>query len=60
MLVLHPKGGEDGVICTCVKDDVFGVKEEYKSIGLYGFDYTLFDEEEGVWGVERSYMGIHI
>ena len=60
MVVLHPKGGGDWVIFTCVKDDVFEVKEEYKSIGLQGFDYKLFDEEEGTWGVERAYMGIHI
>ena len=54
MVVLHPKGGGDWVIFTCVKDDVFEVKEEYKSIGLQVFDYKLFDEEEGTWGVERA------
>ena len=50
MVALHHRG-RSGVICTCVKDDVVGVKEEFKSIGLHGFDYKLFEEEEGTWGV---------
>ena len=32
---------------TCVKDHIIDEKEEYKYIGLSGFDYKLFEEEEG-------------
>ena len=35
--VTHPNGGE--VVWTCVEDSVVGGKEEYKEIGLHGFDY---------------------
>ena len=59
VVILYPKGG-GGVIYTCVKDDVVREKEQYKSIGLHGFDYKLFEEEEGTWGVERAQMCIHI
>ena len=33
---------------TCVKDNTIEEKEDYKAIGLNGFDYKLFEEEEGV------------
>ena len=46
MSVPHPKGGT--IVCTCVKDHVIDEKEDYKDIGLFGFDYKLFEEEEGV------------
>ena len=59
VVILYPKGG-GGVIYTCVKDDVVREKEQYKSIGLHGFDYKLFEAEVDVWGVERAYMGILI
>ena len=45
MSVPHPKGG--AIVCTCVKDQVIDEKEDYKEIGLLGFDYQLFEEEEG-------------
>ena len=38
--VPHPKGGD--IVWTCVKDHIIDEKEDYKSIGLRGFDYTLF------------------
>ena len=41
------RGG--GVVLTCVKDNSTDKKEQYKDIGLRGFDYKLFEEEEG-WG----------
>ena len=45
--VPHPKGGE-GIVWTCVKDHIIDNKEDKKDIGLHGFDYTLFEQEEGV------------
>ena len=30
-----------------VKDHIIGEKEDYKDIGLSGFDYKSFEEEEG-------------
>ena len=45
----YQRGG-GGVIFNCVKDDVIGGKEDKKSIGLHGFDYKLFEEDEGVGG----------
>ena len=45
MSIPHPKGG--GIICTCVKNHIIDEKEQYKDIGLRGFDYKLFEEEEG-------------
>ena len=41
----HPKGGK--IAWTCVKDHVIEKKEDYKDIGLRGFDYSLFEEKEG-------------
>ena len=43
--VPHPKGG--AIVWTCVKDHIIDEKEDYKDIGLRGFDYKLFEEEEG-------------
>ena len=43
--VPHPKGG--AIVWTCVKDHIIDEKEDYKQIGLSGFDYKLFEEEEG-------------
>ena len=31
-----------------MKYHIINEKEEYKDIGLCGFDYTIFEEEEGV------------
>ena len=45
MFVPHPKGW--GVVWTCVKDHIIVEKEEFKYIGLRGFDYKIFWEEEG-------------
>ena len=41
----HPKGG--GIVWTCMKDHIIDENEYYKDIGLRGFDYKLFEEEEG-------------
>ena len=38
--VPHPKGGK--IVWTCVKDHVIEEKEDYKEIGIRGFDYSLF------------------
>ena len=46
----HPKG--DKIVWTCVKDHVIEKKENYKEIGLRGFDYSLFKEKKG--GGERE------
>ena len=43
--VMHPKVGN--IIWTCVKDNIIEGKKDYKAIGLLGFDYKLFEEEEG-------------
>ena len=43
--VPHPKGG--AIVWTCVKDHIIDEKEDYKDIRLRGFDYKLFEEEEG-------------
>ena len=43
--VPHPKGGK--IVWTCVKDHVIEEKEDYKEIGLRGFDYSLFEEKKG-------------
>ena len=39
-----------------MEDNVVGGKEEYKSIGISGFDYKLFEEEEG-GGVREGIYG---
>ena len=43
--VPHTKGGT--IVWTCVKDHVIDEKEDYKEIGLRGFNYSLFEEKEG-------------
>ena len=43
--VPHPKSGES--FWTCVKDHIIDEKEDYTHIGLHGFDYKLFEKEEG-------------
>ena len=43
--VPHTKGG--AIVWTCVKDHIINEKEDYKYIGMNGFDYKLFEEEEG-------------
>ena len=42
--VPNPKGG--AIVWTCVKDHIINENEDYKDIGLRGFDYKLFEEEE--------------
>ena len=46
MVVTHTKGGE--TFWTCTMDNIIEEKEYYRSIGICGFDYKLFEEEEGV------------
>ena len=45
VLVSHPKGG--ALVWSRVKVRIIDEKEYYKEIGLRGFDYKLFEEEEG-------------
>ena len=45
MSIPHPKGGS--IVWTCVKDHIIDEKEQNKAIGLCGFDYKLFEEDEG-------------
>ena len=45
MYVTHPKGGN--IVGTCVKDKIIKEEDKYKAIGISGFDYKLFEEEEG-------------
>ena len=45
MSVPHHKGG--AIVWTCVKYHIIDEKKDYKDIGLHGFDYKLFEEEEG-------------
>ena len=52
MSVPHPKGG--AIFWTCVKDHIIDEKEDYKDIGLCGFDYKSFEEEE----VRGNRMGL--
>ena len=42
-----------------MEDNDVGEKEEHKSIGRRGFDFKLFQEQEGE-GFERAYTGIRI
>ena len=57
MSVPHPKGRN--IVCACAKDNITELKEGYEAIGMCGFDYKLFKEDE-VGGLERYYMGILI
>ena len=43
--ILHLKGGN--IVWTYVKDNITEENEDYKAIGIHGFDYKLFEEEEG-------------
>ena len=45
MAVPHLKGGD--LVWTCVKDHIIYEKEKYEAIGICGFDYKLFEEDEG-------------
>ena len=45
MPVTHPKEGE--ILWTYVKYPIIDENENYKGIGLRGFDYKLSEEEEG-------------
>ena len=45
MSVLHPKGG--GIAWNCLEGNIIDKKEDYKAIEIRGFDYKLFEEEEG-------------
>ena len=45
MSVPHPKGGN--IVWTCVEDNIIKEKEDYKAIGLRGFDNKLFEDKEG-------------
>ena len=50
--VTHPK--REAIVWTCVKDHIIDEEEDNKDIGLHGFDYTLFEEQEG--GVTREVL----
>ena len=50
--VPHPKGGT--IVWTCVKDHVIDEKEDYKEIGIRGFDYSLFEKKIGWGGNKRD------
>ena len=41
----HLRGGN--IVWTCVKDNIIEEKWEYEAIGKCGYDYKLFEEEEG-------------
>ena len=43
--VSHPKGGN--IVWTCVKDHIIKEKDQYRTIGLRGYDYRIFKDEEG-------------
>ena len=45
MSITHTKEGN--IVWTCVKDHIINEKEHYEAIGLRGFDYKLFQEDEG-------------
>ena len=45
MSIPHPKGGY--IVWSCVKYNIINEKEQYKYIRIRGFDYKLFEEEEG-------------
>ena len=40
-----------------MKDHIIEEKEQYKVIGLCGFDYKLFEEEESGRGVREGLCG---
>ena len=43
------------IVWTCVKDHIINEKQDYKDIGLHGFDFKLFEEEEGGGNREGLY-----
>ena len=49
--VPHTEGG--GIVWTCVKDRIIDEKQQYEAIGLRGFYYKLFEEEEAGGNRER-------
>ena len=44
MSIPHLKGGN--IVWNFVKDHIIEENEQYEAIGLRGFDYKLFEEEE--------------
>ena len=50
----HPKWGQ--IVWTCVDGDIIQENQDNKIIGLYGFDYTLFEEKED-GGVQQCING---
>ena len=46
----HPKGGN--IVWTGVKDQIIDENDNYKAIGLRGYEYKLFDREKG-WGTRE-------
>ena len=56
--VPHPEGGKS--FWTCVKDNITEEKDQYKAIGLHGFGYKLFKEEEGGVIQEGLYRYIYL
>ena len=46
--VMHPKRGN--IVWNCVKYNIIKEKYQYNAIGLHGFEYKLFQEEESGWG----------
>ena len=55
--VPHPMGGN--TIWTCVKDNIIEENEDYEYIGIRGFYYKLFGEEDS-GGFDRDYTDILI
>ena len=47
MTVSHTK--ESNIVWNCVKSNIFKEKDEYKAIGLRGFDYKTISRR-GRWG----------
>ena len=39
-----------------MKDHIIDEKEDYKDIGLHGFEYKLFEEEKGGGTIEVLYV----
>ena len=53
MSVPHPKGGN--IFWTRVNDHIIDGNRQYKAIGLRGFYYKLFEEEQGGGAREGLY-----
>ena len=51
LFVPHKKGGN--IVWTFVNNHIINEKEQYEAIGIHGFDYKLFEEEEGGGTRER-------